>query len=192
VAAAVCFVCVSPILILIQGQLADKTLQNPKPREQIAAGAVPPVYDRDAEVRGQAETDSQRTQIRLRPRIASSSSSSGELARNRDTQLQQEVERFNGIARFVEACISGGNSLRSPGRHQTNTSRQITSLKTVDELFEADGQVEERTIPGMQAADASSALSHRGEASGCGGRTNSLNLEIDDLSRFRQILPTTR
>jgi cell division protein FtsI/penicillin-binding protein 2 len=130
VAAAVSIVCVSPILILIQGQLADRSLENPKPGQQIAAGAVPPVYDRNAEVRGQVEQI--RDELRFDPatdRIVFTSP--GEQERYRDTQLEQEIQRFNGLPDSLKIVSPGGNSLRSPDDTEKYV-RDITSLTTVD------------------------------------------------------------
>ena len=129
VAAAVFIVCISPIFILIQGQLADKTLQSLKPGSEIALGAVPPTYDRDAEVRSQLE------QIRNELTFESATdrivfTSPEEENRNRDTQLQQEIERFNGLPDSLKIVSPGGNSLRSPSDLK-KFAADITSLTTV-------------------------------------------------------------
>jgi len=127
---AVVIVCISPILILIQGQSADKTLQSPKPGGAIALGAVPPTYDRDAEVRSQLEQI--RSQLKFEPatdRIVFASSE--EENRNRDTQLQQEIERFNTLPDALKIVTPGGNSLRSPSDAKQFVS-DISSLTTVD------------------------------------------------------------
>jgi hypothetical protein len=130
VAAAVFIVCISPILILIQGQMADRTLENPKSDGEIALGAVPPTYDRDAEVRGQLE------QIRSELKFESAMDrivfiSPEEENRNKDTQLQQEIERFNGLPDSLKIVSPGGNSLRSPSDANKFVA-DITSLTTVD------------------------------------------------------------
>jgi cell division protein FtsI/penicillin-binding protein 2 len=130
VAAAIFMVCISPIFILMQGQSADKTLQSPKPGGEIALGAVPPTYDRDAEVRSQLE------QIRNQLKFESATdrivfTSSEEANRNRDTQLQQEIERFNGLPDSLKIVSPGGNSLRSPSDAKKFVA-DITSLTTVD------------------------------------------------------------
>ena len=129
-AAAVFIVCISPIFILMQGQLADKTLESPKPSGEIALGAVPPTYDRDAEVRSQLE------QIRNELKFESATdrivfTSSEEENRNRDTQLQQEIERFNGLPDSLKIVSPGGNSLKSPS-DANKFIADITSLTTVD------------------------------------------------------------
>jgi cell division protein FtsI/penicillin-binding protein 2 len=130
VAAVVCIVCVSPILILIQGRLADRTLENRMPGQEIAVGAVPPVYDRDAEVRGQVEQI--RNELAFDPatdRIVFTSPEQQD--RNRDTQLQQEIQRFNGLPDSLKIVFPGGNSLRSQGDIKKFVA-DITSLTTVD------------------------------------------------------------
>jgi hypothetical protein len=129
-AAAFFFVCISPIFILMQGQMADKTLESPKLGGEFALGAVPPTYDRDAEVRSQLE------QIRNEIKFDSATNrivftSPDEENRNRGTQLKQEIERFNGLPDSLKIVSPGGNSLRSP----SDTDKfvvDITSLTTVD------------------------------------------------------------
>jgi hypothetical protein len=129
-AAVVFIVCISPIFILMQGQIADKTLQNPKSGGEIALGAVPPTYDRDAEVRRQL--DQIRNELTFesatdRIVFTSSEAENG----NRDTQLQQEIERFNGLPDSLKIVSPGGNSLRSPSDANKFVA-DITSLTTVD------------------------------------------------------------
>ena len=130
VTAAVAVICVSPILILIQGQVSDRTLENCKPGQEIALGAVPPVYDRDAEVRGQVEQI--RSELSFDPATDQIVFNSPEQRdRNSDTQLQQEIERFNGLPDSLKIVSPGGNSLRSPGDARKFVA-DITSLTTVD------------------------------------------------------------
>ena len=130
VAAVVFIVCISPIFILIQGQMADRTLESPKSGGEIALGAVPPTYDRDAEVRSQLE------QIRNELKFESATNrivftSPEEENKNGDTQLQQEIERFNGLPDALKIVSPGGNSLRSPSDANKFVG-DITSLTTVD------------------------------------------------------------
>ncbi|MGD1063710.1 MAG: hypothetical protein ABR860_10660 [Terracidiphilus sp.] len=148
-AAAVFIVCVSPIFILIQGQLADKTLESPKPGGEIALGAVPPTYDRDAEVRSQLE------QIRNELKFESATdrivfTSPEEENRNRDTQLQQEIERFNGLPDSLKIVSPGGNSLRSPS-DQKKFVADITSLTTVDGYMKLMDQWKKDASPAQSA-----------------------------------------
>jgi hypothetical protein len=91
---------------------------------------VPPTYDRDAEVRSQLD------QIRNELKFESATdrivfTSSEEENRNRDTQLQQEIERFNGLPDSLKIVSPGGNSLRSPSDANKFVA-DITSLTTVD------------------------------------------------------------
>jgi cell division protein FtsI/penicillin-binding protein 2 len=129
-ATAVFIVCLSPIFILIQGQLADRTLESPKPGGEIALGAVPSTYDRDAEVRSQLE------QIRNELKFESATdrivfTSPEDENSNKDTQLQQEIERFNGLPNALKIVSPGGNSIRSPS-DAAEFVADITSLTTVD------------------------------------------------------------
>jgi len=130
VTTAVFVVCISPILILIQGQMADKTLLDPKPGGEVALGAVPSTYDRDAEVRRQLE------QIRNQLKFESATdriefTSSDEENGNRDSQLQQEIERFNGLPNSLKIVSPGGNSLKGPGDAEEFVA-DVSSLTTVD------------------------------------------------------------
>ena len=54
-----------------------------------------------------------------------------ERERNRNTQLEQEIERFNGLPDSLKIVSPGGNSLRSPG-DAAKFVADITSLTTVD------------------------------------------------------------
>jgi cell division protein FtsI/penicillin-binding protein 2 len=150
VAAAVSIVCVSPVLILIQGQLADRTLDNPKPGQEIAVGAVPPVYDRDAEVRSQVEQI--RNELRFDPatdRIVFTSPA--EQDRNSDTQLQQEIQRFNGLPDSLKIVSPGGNSLRNPDDTKKFVT-DITSLTTVDGYMKLMDNWKKEENPAQAAA----------------------------------------
>ena len=149
VAAVVLIVCISPILLLIQGQLADKTLENPKSGGEIALGAVPPTYDRDAEVRSQLE------QIRNELKFDSATNrivftSSVDENSNRDTQLQQEIERFNGLPDALKIVSPGGNSLRSPSDLKKFVA-DITSLTTVDGYMKLMDQWKKDASPAQSA-----------------------------------------
>ncbi len=146
---AVAVICISPVLILIQGQVADRTLQVRKPGEEIAVGAVPPIYDRDAEVR--AQLDQIRSQLKFNPetdRIEFASAQ--DLAANRNTQLQQEIERFNGLVDSLKIVSPGGNVLRNSS-DASRFIRQITSLKSVDDYMKLMDQWRQEAA-GMQSA----------------------------------------
>src|SRR5580698_6831421 len=148
-AATVFIVCISPIFILMQGQLADKTLESPKPDGEIALGAVPPTYDRDAEVRSQLE------QIRNELKFESATdrivfTSSEDESRNRDTQLQQEIERFNGLPDSLKIVSPGGNSLKSPS-DANKFIADITSLTTVDGYMKLMDKWEKDASPAQSA-----------------------------------------
>ena len=150
VAAAVFVVCISPIFLLIQGQMADKTLESPKTGGEIALGAVPPTYDRDAEVRGQLE------QIRNELKFESATdrivfTSPEEENRNRDTQLQQEIERFNGLPDSLKIVSPGGNSLRSSSDANKFVA-DITSLTTVDGYMKLMDKWKKDTSPAQSAS----------------------------------------
>jgi len=95
------------------GPIGRQDAREPKSGGEIALGAVPPTYDRDAEVRSQLE------QIRNELKFDSATNrivftSSVDENSNRDTQLQQEIERFNGLPDALKIVSPGGNSLRSP------------------------------------------------------------------------------
>jgi hypothetical protein len=114
VAAAVFIVCISPILILIQGQLADKTLENPKPGQRNRGGRGSATYTIVTPRCAASSSRSATSSGSIRPRIASCSLLPEEQERNRDTQLEQEIQRFNGLPDSLKIVSPGGNSLRSP------------------------------------------------------------------------------
>ena len=150
VTAAVGIICVSPIFILIQGQTADRTLEDRKPGQEIALGAVPPVYDRDAEVRGQVE------QIRSELRFDSATdqivfNSPTERDRNSNTQLQQEIERFNMLPDSLKIVSPGGNSLRSSDDARKFVA-DITSLTSVDGYMKLMDKWKKDQSPAQSAA----------------------------------------
>jgi len=147
--ATVLVACVSPIPILIRGQMADRTLQNWKPGNAIAAGAVPPIYDRDAEVRAQVEQI--RGELKFDPltnRIEFVSPQ--DQAEHRNTQLQQEIERFNGLPDSLKIVSPGGNLLANSGDAR-KFIKQITSLKTVADYMKLMDEWKQDAVPNQAA-----------------------------------------